>query len=93
MPANKSKKTSLTEKEQALLTSYEAGEWQSDTETVEQLVKAARLSMRKTRRINIRLSESTLLKVKQRALEEGIPYQTLIGSILHKYVQGKLKSA
>ena len=90
--STKHRKTVLTKEEQALLTSYEVGDWQSATNEIEKLVNAARLSMKKTRRINIRLPESTLLRVKQKALEEGIPYQTLIGSILHKYTQEKLKS-
>ena len=44
----------------------------------------------KTKNVNIRLAERDLLKLKAKALEEGIPYQTLMTSILHKYVGGKL---
>ncbi|MCL2480289.1 MAG: CopG family antitoxin [Spirochaetaceae bacterium] len=44
----------------------------------------------KTKNINIRISEYDIEKVKQRAREEGIPYQTLISSIIHKYIVGKL---
>jgi len=44
----------------------------------------------KTRNINIRISEYDIQKVKQRSLEEGIPYQTLISSVIHKYITGKL---
>jgi predicted DNA binding CopG/RHH family protein len=46
--------------------------------------------IRKTRNINIRLSESVLEQIKQRSREEGIPYQTLISSILHKFVTDRL---
>lgn len=46
--------------------------------------------IRKTRNVNIRISEAVLDKLKQRSLEEGIPYQTLISSILHKYVTNRL---
>ena len=46
--------------------------------------------MSKDQRVNIRLSEKDLEDIKIRALEEGIPYQTLMGSILHKYVSGRL---
>jgi predicted DNA binding CopG/RHH family protein len=46
--------------------------------------------IRKTRNINIRLSENVLERLKQRALDEGLPYQSLIASILHKYVSDKL---
>ena len=44
----------------------------------------------KTKNINIRMSAYDIEKVKQRSLEEGIPYQTLISSVIHKYVTGKL---
>ena len=44
----------------------------------------------KTRNINIRISAYDIEKVKQRSAEEGIPYQTLISSIIHKYVTGTL---
>ena len=44
----------------------------------------------KTKNINIRVSAYTIEKIKQRSAEEGIPYQTLISSIIHKYLTGKL---
>ena len=47
-------------------------------------------SAKKTRNINIRISEYDIEKIKQRSAEEGIPYQTLISSIIHKYVSGTL---
>jgi len=53
---------------------------------VEYIINAAN----KTRNINIRISEYDIAKVKQRATEEGIPYQTLISSVIHKYITGKL---
>ena len=46
--------------------------------------------MRKTRNIKIRLSESVLEQLKRRSLEEGVPYQTLISSVLHKFVTDRL---
>lgn len=46
--------------------------------------------IRKTRNVNIRLSESVLEQLKQRSREEGIPYQTLISSVLHKFVTNRL---
>ncbi len=46
--------------------------------------------VRKTRNINIRISELVLDQIKQRSHEEGIPYQTLISSILHKFVTNQL---
>jgi predicted DNA binding CopG/RHH family protein len=53
---------------------------------VESIINAAN----KTKNINIRISAHVIEKVKQRAAEEGIPYQTLISSIIHKYITGKL---
>ena len=47
-------------------------------------------SARKTRNINIRISETDLNQLKSRSQEEGLPYQTLIASILHKYVSNRL---
>jgi predicted DNA binding CopG/RHH family protein len=46
--------------------------------------------IRKTRNVNIRISESVLEQLKRRSKEEGIPYQTLISSILHKFVTDRL---
>lgn len=45
---------------------------------------------RKTRNINIRITESDLIQLKQRAADEGIPYQTLVSSVLHKYLGDRL---
>ena len=53
---------------------------------VESIINAAN----KTKNINIRISAYDIEKVKQRSAEEGIPYQTLISSIIHKYITGKL---
>ena len=53
---------------------------------VEAIINAAN----KTRNINIRISEYDLEKVKRKSVEEGMPYQTLIASVIHKYVSGKL---
>ena len=50
----------------------------------------ARNTIRKNKRINIRISEGDLIKLKAKSLEEGIPCQTLISSILHKFVTGKI---
>jgi predicted DNA binding CopG/RHH family protein len=47
--------------------------------------------MRKNRKINIRIPENDLTSLQRRAAREGIPYQTLIGSVLHKFASGYLK--
>ena len=53
--------------------------------------EAARATFIKDRRVNIRLSSPDLLDIQTRAAEEGVPYQTLIASVLHKFVTGRLK--
>ena len=51
----------------------------------------AKATFRKDRRLNIRLSSKDLEAIQKRALAEGLPYQTLISSLLHKYATGRLK--
>lgn len=55
-------------------------------------VTAAKRYMKKEARINIRLSEVDLSRLKRKAVEDGLPYQTLISSIIHKFVTGRLLS-
>jgi predicted DNA binding CopG/RHH family protein len=78
--------------ETEVLTAYEAGELASvaTKEELEQLRAAARATGTKDRRVNIRLSSADVRDIQALALREGIPYQTLIASILHKYVTGRL---
>lgn len=81
--------------EQALLDAYEAGEFESVTtperrRLIEQMAEHA---FKKDKRINIRISSRDLNALQRRALQEGIPYQTLVSSILHKYVSGSLYDA
>lgn len=79
----------LDKEEQKLLDEIETGEWVSVKNLARAkraAIQAARNTLNKTRNINIRLSERDLQKVKTRAVENGIPYQTLAASIIHKYV-------
>jgi len=82
----------LQNDEQSILESYDKGEFVSDVtkEDLKKYQEYADYTLTKTRNINIRLSEKTLWGVKRRAIEEGIPYQTLISSILHKYVNARM---
>jgi predicted DNA binding CopG/RHH family protein len=79
--------------EQDLLADYEAGSLKSIATKSElaKLKAAARATATKDRRVNIRLSSGDLQDIQARALQEGMPYQTLIASILHKYVTGRLE--
>ena len=78
--------------EAEIVSAFEKGEFQSvaNTTELEKLKAAARATAMKDKRVNIRLSSGDLNEIRVKALEEGIPYQTLIASILHKYVTGKL---
>ena len=85
----------LDAEEKALLKSYEKGEWKSTRPGKAELsryVSYARTTLRKDQRINIRLSMQDLHGIQTKAVQEGIPYQTLIASVLHKYVSGRLAS-
>jgi predicted DNA binding CopG/RHH family protein len=84
------------EEEKELVEAYDRGEFKSvknQKAAKGEAVQAARRYMRKDERINIRLSTADLEMLKRRAAEEGLPYQTLIASILHKYVSGSGKVA
>ena len=76
-----------------ILSAYEVGELKSISPSKVQLKTyrdSARATFIKDRRVNIRLSSPDLMDIQARALEEGVPYQTLIASVLHKYVTGRL---
>jgi len=83
-------KTNKNEKD--LLDSIERGEWRTipDVEKESQhYQKYAQATFRKDKRINIRISEKDLTKLQRRAVKEGLPYQTFISSILHKFISGQ----
>lgn len=83
----------LDEEEQEILEAYESGRLVPvpDREAViARLQSYAQAAQRKDRRVNIRLTARDLTALQSIALDEGIPYQTLMASILHKYVTGRL---
>ncbi len=83
----------LQQDELELLALYEAEEWKSVKklkEQKEQYRTYARATFRKDKRVNIRISEKDLLDLQKRAIRQGIPYQTLLSSVLHKYANGVL---
>lgn len=86
------KKTKLDREEKNILRTFNSGEWKTarDKKQTTSGLKKSAASFRKNKRINIRMPEGELLDLKTRAMEEGIPYQTLISSILHKYVTHRL---
>lgn len=78
--------------EEEVLGAFEGGKLNSVATKAElaRLKAAARATAIKDRRVNIRLSSGDLSDIQVKALEEGVPYQTLIASVLHKYVSGRL---
>ena len=78
--------------EREVLRAYDSGKLRSvaTKAELEKFKAAARATAIKDRRVNIRLSSIDLSDIQVRALEEGVPYQTLIASVLHKYVTGRL---
>lgn len=83
----------LDEEEREILESYERGEWVSVPDEAAAIARhraVAANTLRKDRRVNIRITSDDLAALQTIALEEGIPYQTLMSSILHKYVTGRL---
>lgn len=90
---NVSQSKAIDAEEQELLADYEAGRLRSiaTASLLDDIKLAAKATGTKDQRINIRLSSDDLQAIRARALQEGIPYQTLISSVLHKYVSGTLQ--
>ena len=87
------KKYNLDEEEIEILKSVEAGEWKSVENLEEEIIKnqdIARNTLKKDKRVNLRMSAKDLDAIKAYAVEEGLPYQTLISSVLHKFISGRL---
>lgn len=86
-------KNKLDSEEKEILDDYEKDEFVEIPEMDSQIkrhVEYAKATFRKDKRINIRISKKDLESIQRKALEEGIPYQTLISSLIHKYINGKL---
>lgn len=86
----------LDQEEQEILAAFESGKVKraKDAQKVQlRHMEYAEALSRKDARINIRLPSKDLRGLQKRALSEGIPYQTLVASILHKYVEGRLRES
>jgi predicted DNA binding CopG/RHH family protein len=83
----------IDQEEEDLMESIEREEWQPvkdiDQER-EKAIEAARNTLKKDKRINLRLTQKDYHQIQIKAIEEGIPYQTLISSLVHKYLNGSL---
>jgi len=82
----------LDKEEEEIYKSLERDEWFSDfnSEIKEKYEAYARSSLKKERRINIRMTERDYTKIQARAIQEGIPYQSLISMLIHKFNENKL---
>ncbi len=82
----------LNQEEKEILKSYDNDEWVSVANPTDmaRYKLAAKNTFKKDKRVNIRMSEMDLELLQERALIEGLPYQTLMSSVLHKYVTGRL---
>ena len=87
------KKIIRDDEERDILESYERGEWvpvKNAKKEIKKLQQYTKNMLQKDKRINIRMSSKDLDQVQVIAAQEGIPYQTLVSSIIHKYVSGYL---
>ena len=85
----------IDQEEKYLMESIESDEWQPVKNTDQEKAKAvaaARNTLKKDKRINLRLTQKDYHQIQIKAIEEGIPYQTLISSLVHKYLNGSLAS-
>lgn len=83
----------LDNEEQEILDAFEAGDLQRSPDSKDRRARHQQYSeamFKKDARINIRLSSKDLRGLHKKVLAEGLPYQTLVASILHKYVEGRL---
>jgi predicted DNA binding CopG/RHH family protein len=83
----------IDKEERDLMESIERNEWQpvkNFKQEKEKAMAAARNTLKKDKRINLRLTQKDYHQIQIKAIEEGIPYQTLISSIIHKYLNGSL---
>lgn len=88
------KRDELTKEEKEILESFEKDEWVPLPDGESEIGKHkryARNTLNKDRRINIRISSKDLETLQLMAVEDGLPYQTLISSILHRYVSGRFE--
>lgn len=84
-------RNNLEAEEKDILDSFNRGEWVSKEENLDEYKETAKQTFTKTHRINFRFSEKDFRSIQVKALEEGISYQTLVSSVIYKYMTGRLK--
>ena len=86
-------RTKLSKEENKILKSFEDGEWVPVPDSArrkKELIQHARNTLKKDKRLNIRISERDLVELQRKAVKEGLPYQTYVSSIIHKFISGTL---
>ncbi len=86
-------KAKLTKEEKEILDSFEKGEWVPVADLSKrrkELAEYAGNSLKKDKRLNIRISERELTELQRKGIKEGLPYQTYVASIIHKFINGTL---
>jgi predicted DNA binding CopG/RHH family protein len=83
----------LDVEERKILDSFNRGEWISKEENLEKYKEAAKQTFKKTHSINFHMSEKDFRSMQMKAIEEGMSYQTLLSSVVHKYLTGQMKMA
>ena len=86
------KKTKLDPEEQDILDSFERGEWKpvaGQSREIASHMQYAKNTLAKDQRVNIRISSRDLEQLQTIAVEDGLPYQTLMASVLHRFVSGR----
>lgn len=83
----------LTKEEREILDSFEKNEWvpvKNLARRKSELMSYASSTLKKDKRLNIRISERDLDELQRKSVSEGLPYQTYVASVIHKFVNGKL---
>lgn len=86
------RKQSLDQEEREILDAIESGRWElvrPKRSEFRYYAEVAKKTFRKDQRMNIRISKADILGIKARAAEDGIPYQTLVASLIHQYASGR----
>lgn len=81
----------LDSEETEILNTFNKGEWVSKNEKLDKYKEAAKQTFAKSHHINFRVSEKDFRGIQVKARNEGMPYQTLVSSVIHKYLSGQLK--
>ena len=85
----------LNKEEKEILTAFESGDLKSvhPKRDMVRFREYAKSTLQKNKRVNIRISERDLVLLQRKAVEEGLPYQTLMSSVLHKFITGQLRKS